>query len=202
MQRNLAPRGTKYQLCLPFLQLWQPVDKLRPIRRVMLKDIVALRSWRIGRGAVMICLLIGMAATSTVGCTDGPQSGGITDPADSSGATAASMPTDTDTPTVTAIPSPTFVPTHAPIAELSPAEVYERVAPTVAFIETPRATGSGVLVQDGYVVTNFHVVWPYDSGFVVLDARTGALVSSAVRPCVSWTACGTETSRRRTCWRR
>jgi hypothetical protein len=31
------------------------------------------------------------------------------------------------------------------------------------FIETPAGTGSGILIHDGYVVTNYHVVWPFEA---------------------------------------
>lgn len=48
---------------------------------------------------------------------------------------------------------------------LSAAEIYQRIGPSLAFVETPIATGSGVLIDgtDGasYVVTNAHVLWPY-----------------------------------------
>jgi S1-C subfamily serine protease len=37
----------------------------------------------------------------------------------------------------------------------------------VAFIETPSGSGSGVLIEGGYVVTNAHVVWPFDEVRVV-----------------------------------
>ena len=37
----------------------------------------------------------------------------------------------------------------------------------MAFIETPAFTGSGVLIEGGYVVTNAHVVWPFDAARVV-----------------------------------
>ena len=37
----------------------------------------------------------------------------------------------------------------------------------MAFIQTPTGNGSGVLVQGGYVVTNAHVVWPFDQVRVV-----------------------------------
>ena len=36
------------------------------------------------------------------------------------------------------------------------------------FIESPTATGSGTLLRDGYVLTNAHVVWPFDRVRVVL----------------------------------
>lgn len=39
--------------------------------------------------------------------------------------------------------------------------------PSLALLETPLATGSGVLVEGRYVVTNAHVVEPFDSTTVV-----------------------------------
>ncbi len=50
----------------------------------------------------------------------------------------------------------------------SVAEIYRQAAPSVAFIRTPAATGSGVILEDGYVLTNAHVVWPYAEARVVL----------------------------------
>jgi hypothetical protein len=41
------------------------------------------------------------------------------------------------------------------------------VSPSVAFIETPTGTGSGVLIPGGYIVTNAHVVWPFHEARVV-----------------------------------
>lgn len=41
------------------------------------------------------------------------------------------------------------------------------VRPSMALLETPLATGSGVLVEGRYVVTNAHVVEPFDSTTVV-----------------------------------
>jgi S1-C subfamily serine protease len=50
--------------------------------------------------------------------------------------------------------------------------VFARVFPSVAFIETPAFTGSGVLIEGGYVVTNAHVVWPFGKVRVVFpDGR-------------------------------
>ncbi|MCH7997608.1 MAG: trypsin-like peptidase domain-containing protein, partial [Chloroflexi bacterium] len=37
----------------------------------------------------------------------------------------------------------------------------------MAFIETPTVTGSGVLIEGGYVITNAHVVWPFEEVRVV-----------------------------------
>ena len=67
-------------------------------------------------------------------------------------------PTDTPTPTPTATPTPEPTPT----AQLTAAEVYSLVSPSIPFIETPTGTGSGVLIEGGYVITNYHVVWPYE----------------------------------------
>ena len=69
--------------------------------------------------------------------------------------------TDTPTPTVTATPAPT------PTAQLTAAEVYSLVFSSIPFIETPTGTGSGVLIEGGYVITNYHVVWPYEAVRVV-----------------------------------
>ena len=72
-------------------------------------------------------------------------------------------PTDTPTPTLTATPTPAPTPT----AQLTAAEVYSLVSPSIPFIETPTGTGSGVLIEGGYVITNYHVVWPYEAVRVV-----------------------------------
>lgn len=57
-------------------------------------------------------------------------------------------------------------------APLPAAEVYARVAPSIVFIETPAGTGSGILIDEGYIVTNRHVVWPYESVWVTLPDGT------------------------------
>ena len=76
-----------------------------------------------------------------------------------------------NTATTTDTPAPTPTPL-TPIAELSPAEVYQQVSSSIAFIETPSATGSAVLIGDLYLITNYHVVWPYESVRVVFPDRT------------------------------
>jgi S1-C subfamily serine protease len=55
---------------------------------------------------------------------------------------------------------------------LRPQDVYERVAPSVAYVETPLGTGSAVLVRPGLLVTNAHVVWPYESVRLVFPDGT------------------------------
>ena len=45
----------------------------------------------------------------------------------------------------------------------SPAQIFERVGPSVVLVENPDGSwGSGVLLEDKHVVTNAHVVWPYE----------------------------------------
>lgn len=94
-------------------------------------------------------------------------------------------PLPTPTPTATPIlpePSVPILPTPTPTEELSSTEIYERVSPSVAFIETTAATGSGVLIRDGYIITNFHVVWPHESVWVVFPDGT----ELANVPVVGW----------------
>ena len=46
--------------------------------------------------------------------------------------------------------------------------MFALVSPSIVFIESPAATGSGTLLRGGYVLTNAHVVWPFDRVRVVL----------------------------------
>lgn len=39
-------------------------------------------------------------------------------------------------------------------------EIYRRTAASLPFVEARAGTGSGILIEDGWVVTNAHVVWP------------------------------------------
>ena len=50
---------------------------------------------------------------------------------------------------------------------MDPSEIYANVSPSIAFISTTSSYGSGILIEGGYVVTNAHVVWPYNSVRVV-----------------------------------
>ena len=82
--------------------------------------------------------------------------------------TATVEPTPTLTPTSTPVPSPTSVPSPTPTpGPLSPSQIFALVSPALAFVETPTGTGSGVLIEGGYVVTNAHVVWPFEEVRVV-----------------------------------
>ncbi len=56
--------------------------------------------------------------------------------------------------------------------QVSSARIFEMVSPAIAFIHTDAGTGSGVLVEGGYVVTNAHVVWPFNAVRVVFPDGT------------------------------
>ena len=96
--------------------------------------------------------------------------------------TATPRPTRVPTNTPTLVPSPTATLTPTTVADMSSAEVYARVSPSIPFIETAVATGSGVLIEGGYVVTNYHVVWPYQAVWVVFPDGT----ELANVPVVGW----------------
>lgn len=49
-----------------------------------------------------------------------------------------------------------------------PRAILDCVGVSTAYIRTPSATGTGLLLADGYVVTNAHVVDPHDTATVVL----------------------------------
>ena len=74
-------------------------------------------------------------------------------------------------PTTTVAPEPGPTTTVAP-ERLSAAEVYSRVSPSIPFIETATSTGSGILIEGGYVVTNYHVVWPHLEAWIVFPDGT------------------------------
>ena len=129
-------------------------------------------------------MLIGVSAALTfvsmVACSSSPQTQGTTQP----DPTLQLMPTATADPQPNITPlSPTQEPgetptpaperTTTPIAEMLPAEVYALLSPSIPFIVTTRGQGSGVLIEGGYVVTNYHVVWPDESVRVVFPDGTG-----------------------------
>ncbi len=50
---------------------------------------------------------------------------------------------------------------------LTPAQIFSKVSPAIVFVQTADASGSGVLVEGRHLVTNAHVVWPFDEARVV-----------------------------------
>lgn len=79
----------------------------------------------------------------------------------------------TATPTIA--PTPTPQPTATP-APLTPVEIFEQMSPAVIRIESESGFGSGVLIDDGYVLTNAHVVWPAKD--VILSLTDGTALEA------------------------
>jgi len=96
--------------------------------------------------------LIALLAAIGLACGGGE----ATNSATSEAPLPADYPTPTPIPTVTNIATPILTP-----GPLTPAEIFGRVSPSIAFVQTPIGSGSGLLIDGGYVVTNAHVVWPY-----------------------------------------
>jgi S1-C subfamily serine protease len=78
--------------------------------------------------------------------------------------TPSAAPTAPSTPKPTVKPTPTVTP-----GPLQPSQIFDRVSPSVVFVDTPGFFGSGVLISEGYIVTNAHVVWPFDKVRVVFS---------------------------------
>ena len=106
--------------------------------------------------------------------TDTPAPTPTNTPTPAPTATPPPVPTNTPSPALVATPTatPPDTPTPIPVAEMSSAEVYALVSPSIPFIESPAGTGSGVLIEGGYVVTNYHVVWLYGAVRVVFPDGT------------------------------
>ena len=140
------------------------------------------------RRVVCIVLMYVSTAALVAACDDEPVPTAITQPTNTpapvavatSTSTSSATPTPTPTATVTATPTPeptaaptpepTAVPTPEPTTTPEPLtspQIFDKVSPSIAFIETAIGTGSGVLIGGGYVVTNAHVVWPFDAVRVV-----------------------------------
>ena len=70
-------------------------------------------------------------------------------------------------------PSPLFTLQEPTAGEaLTAEEVFAAVSPAVAFVETPLNSGSAVLIEGNYLLTNAHVVWPYTEVHVVFPDRS------------------------------
>ncbi|MGZ8785529.1 MAG: trypsin-like peptidase domain-containing protein, partial [Acidimicrobiia bacterium] len=91
--------------------------------------------------------------------------------------TTTSVPAQTTQPTTTttSVPGP-----------LSPSQVFAAVSSSMAYVETPIGTGSGILMEDARLLTNAHVVWPYEAARVVFPDGT-ELVDA---PVVAWDVMG------------
>lgn len=88
------------------------------------------------------------------------------------GATRTALaPPSTDTPSPSASPRPTETPLPS-ATPITPQGVFASLAPRVAYVRTASGTGSAVLVREGYLLTNAHVVWPYRTARVVFSDGT------------------------------
>lgn len=83
---------------------------------------------------------------------------------------ACTSSSDPSTTTITA--APTEATAAVPPRQTSAEEIYEQVAPSLAFLETDIASGSGILIDTETVLTAAHVVWPYREVRVVFPNGT------------------------------
>ena len=66
-----------------------------------------------------------------------------------------------------------WVPATLPgVAKLTATQIFDKVSPAIAYVDTPTGSGSGVLIEGGYVVTSAHVVWPFNAARVVFPDGT------------------------------
>ena len=107
--------------------------------------------------------------------------------------TPVPAPTPIPTPVATPVPAPTTTsvpaPTATPIPEstatpqpITTAQIFANVSPSVAYIETRSSSGTALLVNGGYLVTNSHILWPNDS--VRATFPDGTVIRSV--PLVGW----------------
>ena len=75
-----------------------------------------------------------------------------------------------------------MVETQSIVETLTATQIYEQLAPSIAyvesatltgaFVESVPSTGSGILVEGGYLVTSFHLVWPHQQVRLVFPDGT------------------------------
>lgn len=131
----------------------------------------------------MFLALAGFTAVSLGGCRGGfsgasatavPPSAGVEPASDALApggqpAAAAGGPGHGHIPLVSPVPGLALA---LPGPARGAPEVYAGLAPWVAFVETPLATGTGVRIDGARLVTNAHVVWPFERARVVFaDGR-------------------------------
>ena len=67
-----------------------------------------------------------------------------------------------------------YVPVPIPsVGTFTATQIFDNVSPAIAFVETEEdGTGSGVLIEGGWVVSNAHVTWPYNEVRLVFPDGT------------------------------
>ncbi len=114
----------------------------------------------------VVLLVLVAVATLLSGCDLGESTNGLTTKATLETGAAASA---TSTPTkATAVVGTATLEPLAFQSKTTAGEIYQYLAPSIAYIDTPTGTGSGIVYAGGYVVTNAHVVWPFETVRVVL----------------------------------
>jgi len=107
-------------------------------------------STRVAKAGVVLLIMIMII----LGVCSGGSSDSAADDADAAGADVVE---NEATPTATTPPAPTPTATAVPLP--SAEEIYAELSPSIAYIVTADgASGSGVLIEGGYVVTNHHVL--------------------------------------------
>ncbi len=136
-----------------------------------IRDLIVARRALIHRAGVFACLAV---VVMTIACTGGggPSAPGATVlDGETPGPALTLVPPPTQTPLPTIAPTPTPTPmlsvTAGSVQEMTAVQIHERLSPSVAYIETSTGSGSGFLIEGGYVVTNHHVVWPWEEARVV-----------------------------------
>ena len=102
-------------------------------------------------------LLLVLCALLLVACSGEDNTAASDATASPESETATLAPTETATLEPTKTPTPTSTPTPVP---LTATQIFDRLSPSIAYISSSLGSGSGVLLDGGYVLTNAHVVWP------------------------------------------
>lgn len=158
------PPRPPYPAAQPIPRPAAPTANASPERRSSMRVLVYCLALPLS------CLLISLIVLSAAGIR--------IDTADNGTMRLWLGPESTARPTFTTAPPPTMVPAalpevQAPDGEMSAEQVYRKVAPSVVGILADsyysEATGSGmILSEDGYILTNHHVIADADEIIVVL----------------------------------
>lgn len=127
---------------------------------------------RLSQDAPAGYVLTANTASPELALTYTAQAAGISDPEDDSAPTREPVATPTPEPTATPTPQPTFTPSPSPTVTaaagpLTSEQIFDTVSPSIVRIERGLVTGTGMLIEGGYVLSTAHLVWPQDSMRVV-----------------------------------
>ncbi len=127
---------------------------------------------RISKGAPAGYVLSLKSASPELALTYTARAAGVREPEADSTPTREPTVTPTPEPTATPTPEPTAATTpeptpSRPAGPLTSQEIFDEIAPSVVRIERAAVTGTGLLIEGGYVLTTAHLVWPQDTMRVV-----------------------------------